>query len=177
MDSETSQQCCRCEGQVGPDGKEIPASGPSSVVGLALDAELPDDSKAKASPGATAVELAMAPVAVTSAEDLTEPKEGQEFEVRLDKAALKASFNSGADPPQLGISIDLTDGKSLLIEEVLEPGLVQAFNKENPDQALAALDRIVEVNGKSADSQVMTHSCIHDAVLEMKIRRPPPAPQ
>mmetsp|Transcript_16941 Transcript_16941/g.37215 ORF Transcript_16941/g.37215 Transcript_16941/m.37215 type:complete len:176 (+) Transcript_16941:73-600(+) len=175
MGNETSQQCCRCEGQEGPDGKEIPARGPSGVVGLALDAELPDFSKV--SPGETAVELAQGQVTVTSAEDQKELKEGQEFKVSLDKAALKASANSsGAHPLQLGIRIDLADGKSLLIEEVLEPGLVQAFNKENPDQALAVLDRIVEVNGKSADSQELAHRCIRDAVLEMKIRRPPPAP-
>lgn len=71
---------------------------------------------------------------------------------------------------RLGIDVDHSDGKSLLIEHV-SSGLVSAWNKEHPDMAVQEGDRLVAANGVRGDAIELVEECRKNAVLRLTVRR------
>mmetsp|Transcript_139859 Transcript_139859/g.389759 ORF Transcript_139859/g.389759 Transcript_139859/m.389759 type:complete len:143 (-) Transcript_139859:249-677(-) len=71
---------------------------------------------------------------------------------------------------RLGIDVDHQDGVSLLIETI-NGGLVEAWNKANPEVAVRQGDRIVEVNNVRDDVLSLVDECKQDKVLHMRLRR------
>jgi len=80
-----------------------------------------------------------------------------------DKAAAEGINN-------LGIDVDLSDRKTLLIERV-KPGFVQHWNTNNPDKAVLVGDHIMEINGARNNCQALVERCKLDRVLKIEICR------
>mmetsp|Transcript_114944 Transcript_114944/g.297913 ORF Transcript_114944/g.297913 Transcript_114944/m.297913 type:complete len:140 (+) Transcript_114944:125-544(+) len=73
---------------------------------------------------------------------------------------------------RLGVDVDLSDGVSLLIDNVTDgDGLMGAWNKANPDKAVKKDDRIISVNGQRGNATNLTEVCKNDDVLEMIVQR------
>jgi len=79
---------------------------------------------------------------------------------------------SKAGGKKLGVDVDLYDGKSLMVETI-HPGMMDDWNKENPDRQVRPEDLIVEVNASRGDAVQLTEVCKNDEVLRMVIWRPP----
>jgi len=88
------------------------------------------------------------------------PQGGAEFTVRVDKSA--------GDP--LGIQIDHEDGSSLLIDAVHD-GLIKSWNKVNPGLAVYPEDRIVAVNGKRGNAELLLRETEQKQVLTLAVMR------
>mmetsp|Transcript_127309 Transcript_127309/g.249479 ORF Transcript_127309/g.249479 Transcript_127309/m.249479 type:complete len:130 (+) Transcript_127309:126-515(+) len=71
---------------------------------------------------------------------------------------------------KLGIDVDLSVGDSLVVESITD-GLMQDWNKANPDKAVKEADQIVAVNGTRGKSEELAGVCQKDDVLEMVIVR------
>jgi hypothetical protein len=56
---------------------------------------------------------------------------------------------------KLGLSLDGSDGKTLLIESIAKDGDIPAWNAENPSLAVKPRDRIVSINDISGDSGML----------------------
>mmetsp|Transcript_35199 Transcript_35199/g.98885 ORF Transcript_35199/g.98885 Transcript_35199/m.98885 type:complete len:144 (-) Transcript_35199:122-553(-) len=74
------------------------------------------------------------------------------------------------DGGRLGVNVDVTDGTSLIIDNVRE-GALMDFNRENPELAARQGDKILLVNGIGGDSQAMTDACKFDDTLKLLIQR------
>mmetsp|Transcript_77611 Transcript_77611/g.239622 ORF Transcript_77611/g.239622 Transcript_77611/m.239622 type:complete len:145 (+) Transcript_77611:63-497(+) len=74
--------------------------------------------------------------------------------------------------PRLGVDVDLSDGIVLLIDKVND-GLVNEWNKANPDKEVRKDDRVVSVNGSRGNAQQLAEVCKRDDTLEMVIERDP----
>mmetsp|Transcript_57635 Transcript_57635/g.165277 ORF Transcript_57635/g.165277 Transcript_57635/m.165277 type:complete len:137 (-) Transcript_57635:56-466(-) len=71
---------------------------------------------------------------------------------------------------RLGVDVDLTDGICLVVDKV-NPGLVEEWNKKNPDKVVQAGDKILSVNGTQGNAQQMTEVCKAEDTLEMLVQR------
>lgn len=85
-------------------------------------------------------------------------KVGSEYTITLDKT-------SGE---RLGINVDNLDGMTLLIESV-NAGLVQNWNRQNPDKEVRPGDRVVEVNGIRDKLVELVDECKKDQILTIKL--------
>mmetsp|Transcript_142615 Transcript_142615/g.443575 ORF Transcript_142615/g.443575 Transcript_142615/m.443575 type:complete len:139 (+) Transcript_142615:104-520(+) len=72
--------------------------------------------------------------------------------------------------PRLGVDVDLSDGIVLLIDKVND-GLVNEWNKLNPEKEVRKDDRVVSVNGTSGNAHELADVCKRDEVLQMVIER------
>lgn len=71
---------------------------------------------------------------------------------------------------QLGIDIDHEDHVTLEIVAITG-GLMEKWNRDNPDQAVQDKDRIVEINGISGSADVLVEECKKLVRLDMLIHR------
>mmetsp|Transcript_49469 Transcript_49469/g.124599 ORF Transcript_49469/g.124599 Transcript_49469/m.124599 type:complete len:138 (+) Transcript_49469:126-539(+) len=71
---------------------------------------------------------------------------------------------------RLGVDVDLTDGVTMLIDSV-NAGLMEEWNKANPDKAVKQDDRVISVNGQRGNATALTEVCKKDDVLEMLVKR------
>eukprot|EP00927_Polykrikos_kofoidii_P059892 TRINITY_DN54_c1_g1_i1.p1 TRINITY_DN54_c1_g1~~TRINITY_DN54_c1_g1_i1.p1 ORF type:complete len:165 (+),score=45.17 TRINITY_DN54_c1_g1_i1:77-571(+) len=85
---------------------------------------------------------------------------GEEFEIRVDKST----------GTKLGIDVDHQDGQTLLVEMV-NGGLIETWNVNNPERKVCVGDRIVEVSGLRGDVLQIVDECKKNKVLVMKVRR------
>eukprot|EP00427_Karlodinium_veneficum_P043382 CAMPEP_0169274326 /NCGR_PEP_ID=MMETSP1016-20121227/51657_1 /TAXON_ID=342587 /ORGANISM="Karlodinium micrum, Strain CCMP2283" /LENGTH=181 /DNA_ID=CAMNT_0009360863 /DNA_START=50 /DNA_END=592 /DNA_ORIENTATION=+ len=90
-----------------------------------------------------------------------------EFTVLLERTSKKT---------RLGITLDTSDGN--LVVDKVDGGLVGAWNLANPQHIVRIGDKVVSINGWSADSVALTQMCDrHDSlevtVLRIVFRRPP----
>mmetsp|Transcript_59994 Transcript_59994/g.105006 ORF Transcript_59994/g.105006 Transcript_59994/m.105006 type:complete len:157 (-) Transcript_59994:74-544(-) len=85
-------------------------------------------------------------------------KSGTEYTITLDKT----------DGTRLGIDVDNQDGVTLLIESI-NGGLVEKWNKDNPNSKVRPNDRIVEVNGVRDDLMLLVDECKKNMVLKIKL--------
>merc|ERR1712190_128247 len=67
---------------------------------------------------------------------------------------------------QLGVDVDLVDGKCLFIETI-KPGLISDWNADNPDQAIMREDCIIQVDGQKGQASALTAACKKDEELEL----------
>merc|ERR1719352_1545384 len=98
----------------------------------------------------------------------TPPTNPNEFTILLERTSRKSRLGLSLDTTATGLVVDKVDG-----------GLVGAWNATNPDLAVRPGDRVVSVNGWSADNVALTQMCErHDnlevTVLRMVFRRPFP---
>lgn len=102
-----------------------------------------------------------AQAAKTNKAETHEPKKVvKEWQVKLTKS----------ERVRLGVDVDLNEGTTLIIDTV-NPGLMEEWNKANPDEVVKPGDRICSVNGTSGDAMKMTEVCKRDTVLVMIIQR------
>mmetsp|Transcript_21995 Transcript_21995/g.56027 ORF Transcript_21995/g.56027 Transcript_21995/m.56027 type:complete len:295 (+) Transcript_21995:1-885(+) len=87
-----------------------------------------------------------------------EQQSGATFVVELDKSG-------GAS---LGMKIR-TAGDVLEVTKVKDDGLVTQWNTQNPTVAVKRGDRILEVNGKRGNADVLFQECMQDAVLRLVV--------
>jgi hypothetical protein len=102
------------------------------------------------------------------------------------KLTLRRPFNKVCPPPMsettFQISVDKQDGKKLGIDvnhehggelfiESIDDGLIADWNRDNPDSMVLPEDRIVEVNSKKGDVQLLLNECMKNIVLDMTILR------
>mmetsp|Transcript_51871 Transcript_51871/g.97317 ORF Transcript_51871/g.97317 Transcript_51871/m.97317 type:complete len:899 (+) Transcript_51871:38-2734(+) len=85
-------------------------------------------------------------------------KSGTEYTITLDRT----------DGARLGIDVEKQDGVTLLIESI-NGGLVEKWNKDNPNQKVSPNDRIVEVNGVRDDLMLLVDECKKNMVLKIKL--------
>eukprot|EP00928_Gymnodinium_smaydae_P009918 TRINITY_DN13719_c0_g1_i1.p2 TRINITY_DN13719_c0_g1~~TRINITY_DN13719_c0_g1_i1.p2 ORF type:complete len:147 (-),score=28.29 TRINITY_DN13719_c0_g1_i1:134-574(-) len=75
---------------------------------------------------------------------------------------------------KLGIDIDLSDGSTLLVENITD-GLVASWNAQERARGGSNIicldDRIVMVNGVAGSSQALADRCVKDDSLHFVIRR------
>lgn len=72
----------------------------------------------------------------------------------------------------LGLETDrAADGSRLRVAGV-RPGLVQAWNEEHPDDAVAVDDLISSINGVTGDASAMLATALGDSRLELALERP-----
>jgi len=87
-----------------------------------------------------------------------------EFVVRID----------GSPGERLGIDVDHSDGRSLLIMSVSSDGsfLLPAWNLAHPEQAIKPGDRFVSVNNRQGNvEQLLEEIKGHSGMVEIKVRR------
>mmetsp|Transcript_22398 Transcript_22398/g.63627 ORF Transcript_22398/g.63627 Transcript_22398/m.63627 type:complete len:136 (+) Transcript_22398:80-487(+) len=77
-----------------------------------------------------------------------------------------------ADGKRLGVDVDLSDGKTLVVDCINE-GLMKEWNEASPSLAVKASDRILSINGVEGDSNSLTDECKRSQKLEMRIQRSP----
>merc|ERR1712087_570633 len=70
----------------------------------------------------------------------------------------------------LGVDVDLVDGKCLFIETI-KPGLVSDWNANHPDKEIQREDCIIQVNGAKGTASALTAACKKDEVLELVVVR------
>eukprot|EP00927_Polykrikos_kofoidii_P049287 TRINITY_DN43365_c0_g1_i1.p1 TRINITY_DN43365_c0_g1~~TRINITY_DN43365_c0_g1_i1.p1 ORF type:complete len:163 (+),score=36.08 TRINITY_DN43365_c0_g1_i1:44-532(+) len=160
MGSEASR-CCRCDDQADdeirttlkhkPESGGVPGLPTSGIPSMSEDVQ-------------QAKYTSQAPSMMESMHGL-QPKV-EEFNVTIIKEKAK----------KFGIDIDLSDGKTLLIESISEAGLIADWNKtiaqdRGKKYEVREQDRIVIVNGISGDSQALADICVQDDRLELTIRR------
>merc|ERR1719422_1068542 len=72
---------------------------------------------------------------------------------------------------KLGLDVDLVDGTSLCVDKV-NPGLIDDWNKEHPNQAVQVNDLIIRVNSKEKHAWTLSEECKHASTLVMHMVRP-----
>lgn len=72
---------------------------------------------------------------------------------------------------ELGLYLDLEDGKSLLIEGMNE-GLLDRWNISNPEQRVKVGDRIMDINGINGNASLMLDELTSKKSLVIQIARP-----
>eukprot|EP00933_Yihiella_yeosuensis_P052192 TRINITY_DN50204_c0_g1_i1.p1 TRINITY_DN50204_c0_g1~~TRINITY_DN50204_c0_g1_i1.p1 ORF type:complete len:149 (-),score=33.27 TRINITY_DN50204_c0_g1_i1:54-500(-) len=73
---------------------------------------------------------------------------------------------------QLGLAVDLEEGRIVLPVAEVNGGLAQHWNQTNPpDVNIHAGDMIVEVNGTNGNARAMVERCQTDAVLAITLQR------
>lgn len=113
-----------------------------------------------------AEEAARAAAAAAAAAGGSAAREGAEessaFRLQIERAAGET----------IGINLDVTDGVSLVVVDIL-PGSIQAWNKAHEHSAhLEINDRIVEANGASGDADKMLSALKQNVVWELVVQRP-----
>mmetsp|Transcript_73713 Transcript_73713/g.159517 ORF Transcript_73713/g.159517 Transcript_73713/m.159517 type:complete len:156 (+) Transcript_73713:31-498(+) len=148
-----AQKCCA--GADATTEKEISVVQNRGGGNLTLKEDtLEEDLASLEKPAAKAVQLPEQEAAVDR-----EP--GQEFTIIVDKAT---------DGGTLGVDVDLTDGKCLLIESISGEGIISNWNKNHPDQPVRPRDAVVEVNGKRGNAQELARACLQKDKLEIVLR-------
>jgi len=72
----------------------------------------------------------------------------------------------------IGLNLDVTDGKSLLIVDVT-PGAIQAWNDTHPkEMRLQVYDRIVQANGATGDADKLLTALKQKTTWQLVIQRP-----
>jgi len=95
-------------------------------------------------------------------EGITDPIVPGQFRVEINRS-------SGGT---LGVSVDGSDGQSLLVEEIDEGGVMMEWNKRNPDLAVKPGYRIIEVNGKRGNSEELAEEAATTIILHILVQRP-----
>mmetsp|Transcript_77958 Transcript_77958/g.252895 ORF Transcript_77958/g.252895 Transcript_77958/m.252895 type:complete len:515 (+) Transcript_77958:173-1717(+) len=74
---------------------------------------------------------------------------------------------------RLGIEVDTTHGLGGLLVHTVKDGLVEAWNKSNPDVQVRVGDQIIEVNGVVGDADALVAQCKVANRLQMRLLREP----
>jgi hypothetical protein len=82
-----------------------------------------------------------------------------EFAVRIKKPN---------DQSRLGLELSYCAGGATLLVKVINPGLIDLWNKENPGCVLEKGDRVVEVNGISGNSKELFEELTTNESVELK---------
>eukprot|EP00929_Paragymnodinium_shiwhaense_P123379 TRINITY_DN97183_c0_g1_i1.p1 TRINITY_DN97183_c0_g1~~TRINITY_DN97183_c0_g1_i1.p1 ORF type:complete len:162 (+),score=38.61 TRINITY_DN97183_c0_g1_i1:113-598(+) len=154
-----SSKCCRCD-DAGDEELHVKSGGPQNgrAPGIPLG-NLPSLSEDQQS----TTYIKQAPASFGPAAPQAVQEQGEDFKVNIKK-------RPGA---RLGIDIDLSDGVTLLIETV-NTGLISEWNDADGatlGKKVQSGDRIVAVNGKSGDAQILADRCVKDDVLDLTLRR------
>jgi len=177
MHSMLQQEPAEGEAAPAPAGEATPASegeaapapaAPAPAEGEAAPAPAEGEATAPAPAGETTPaaegEAAPAPAGEATAPapegETTVVKSGTEYTITLDRT----------DGARLGIDVDNQDGVTLLIESI-NGGLVEKWNKDNPNSKVRPNDRIVEVNGVRDDLMLLDNECKKSMVLNIKLVR------
>merc|ERR1712032_1534918 len=110
----------------------------------------------------TPIQAVGQPNAAAAAPGLADPlsANAKEFFIVVDKKG----------ESKLGIAVNYHSGKGILIDGISD-GVLQNWNKENPEQALRMGDRIVEVNSVCGDGVQLVEECKKSQILMIKVLR------
>jgi len=101
-----------------------------------------------------------APEQTPEAEVPIQPTNPNEFTILLERTSRKS---------RLGLSLDTASGGPVV--DKVDGGLVGAWNATNPDLEVRPGDRVVSVNGWSADHVALTQMCERHDNLEVTVLR------
>lgn len=87
----------------------------------------------------------------------------REFIVNIDKTSDRTLV--------LGVGIDATDGRSLVVNMVQE-GLIKRWNESNPEYEVKRGDRFLAVNGIQGDPKLLLQALSSYEMLYIRVRRP-----
>lgn len=71
----------------------------------------------------------------------------------------------------MGCDIDHQDGQTMLVETIIEGGLMDLWNRAHPDERVMPGDKIFGVNGLFGDVMEIIGECTKMQLLELRIRR------
>jgi len=90
------------------------------------------------------------------------PKSGNEFLVMVERSLQEV----------IGLNLDVTDGLSLVIVDIL-PGVVQTWNEKHPNAPrLQINDRVIEANGMRGDAKKLMTVMKQSTVWTLMVQRP-----
>ena len=108
-----------------------------------------------------------------SSERPTEPKVAPQVAVPLKGQRLPEEFTITLTKRKadiVGIDVDWGDMTRLWVSEI-RPGLIAAWNKENPTQQICIGDAIVQINGIRGDSSALLEEVKNSQSLTLVIMR------
>merc|ERR1719161_695495 len=73
---------------------------------------------------------------------------------------------------QLGIGVDQRDKVALRLQDIKQDGLFPRWNRAHPEEAVLVNDRIVEVNGRRGNVDVLLAELARKELLRIRIDRP-----
>jgi len=71
---------------------------------------------------------------------------------------------------KMGIVVDFSNDYSMIVKSI-NPGLIQRWNLQNPEQQVREQDHIVEVNGTRGSAEQLVNACRTQARLELLVNR------
>jgi hypothetical protein len=86
----------------------------------------------------------------------------REFKIRLQRTA---------EATTLGVNVDVSAGRYLIIDSVDGTGMIGAWNAAHPEEEIKAGDKIVDVNGLSGNAGQLALVCANNEVLDILILR------
>lgn len=99
-------------------------------------------------------------------------KETPPWEVEFEALIVQRRRSEVGFDTTLGLSVDFSDEKTLLIEGIQSRGAVAKWNKEHPDRAIVLQDRIIAANDVSGDADLIVRELqTRSPSLKLKIRR------
>eukprot|EP00928_Gymnodinium_smaydae_P015783 TRINITY_DN15856_c0_g1_i1.p1 TRINITY_DN15856_c0_g1~~TRINITY_DN15856_c0_g1_i1.p1 ORF type:complete len:162 (-),score=53.99 TRINITY_DN15856_c0_g1_i1:231-716(-) len=72
---------------------------------------------------------------------------------------------------ELGLDVDFANEKTLVVVKVKPGGLLESWNKANPDKALMENDQIVAINGATGSTKAMLEKVQQGGTLTIKVER------
>mmetsp|Transcript_90173 Transcript_90173/g.232777 ORF Transcript_90173/g.232777 Transcript_90173/m.232777 type:complete len:169 (-) Transcript_90173:63-569(-) len=90
------------------------------------------------------------------------------------KQTFAVTLRKSSDRTSLGVDVDVSNGKELIIDKVQEHGLVADWNKLKPESQLRVNDVVVAVNGVKGNAELMTTEVANNQVLEFVVCRTTP---